>query len=414
MELKNKHQYTYFIHTFLINQNRYNKYLAKILKDKRFELKIFQKENDLGFYTYFLPNIRNFLFKTFDFNKEKIEKLDKLPLETKCAILADMPCITFEYNIKNEIQGKTIDRNSIFFKVQKIGIVCFNTGICFLYFKTNIEGSDRFTDVLNFNYKFRDIKQENNSLNNYDNIKLQADYFDDIKEIKEFITEITGSNFDSLKINIDIERFYTYSYECIDQIMWNKDRDFDFIKNDFLKYITISQSDKVLNINGKDSTKILSKNNFSKIGISKLGVNLFSSDFDENNSTVLPHEYENQYLYTYILSLYLKIYLKKLDYDFKIGKDLKKTRKDFIDFTKNIWIQEITSEDFGSLLYHNIKEVLEVEEAFEKVKNKYDLLYRELKIERTEKISVFIAIVLVITLLFNIINFITLNLIVKG
>jgi hypothetical protein len=148
----------------------------------------------------------------------------------------------------------------------------------------------------------------------------------------------------------------------------------------------------------------MSKEKFSKIGISKLGVNLFSSDVDINNYTVLPHEYENQYFYTYILSLYLKVYLKKLDYEFKKGKNLDKVRKAFVEFTKGLWIQEISSEDMGSLIYQNMRETLEIENIYSQVKNKYDILYRELKVEKTEKLSIFIAVTLVITLIFNILN----------
>ena len=93
-----------------------------------------------------------------------------------------------------------------------------------------------------------------------------------------------------------------------------------------------------------------------------------------------------------------------MDYDFKTGKNIEKTRKEFIEFTKKIWVQEVTSDDFGSLLYQNIRKLLEVEEHYGKIKNKYDILYRELKIEKTERMSIFIAIVLVITLIFNILN----------
>ena len=359
MELKNRYQYTYFIHTFLINQNKYNRYISKMLKDERFKLRIFQKDKDLELYTYFLPRIRSFLFKTFELNKAKLDKMEELPFETKCAILSEYPCVTFEYNLKKDMQGKTVDENSIFFKLQKVGVVCFNTGICFLYLKTNIEGSNKFQDVLNFNYKFRDINQDYSNLKNYENIRLQADYFDDIKQIKEFITDITGPNFDAMKINLDVERFYTYSYNCIEQSMWNKEEDFEDIKTDFLKYININPNDKGMNIGEFENNKIISNNKFSKIGISKLGVNLFSSDIDINNYTILPQEYENQYFYTYILCLYLKAYLKKIDYEFKSGKNLEKTRKAFVEFTKKIWIQEFTSEDLGSLLEHDIKEVLQ-------------------------------------------------------
>ena len=404
MELKTRYQYTYFVHTFLINQNRYNRYIAKLLKDTRFELKIFQKQKDIELYTYFLPGIRNLLFKTFEWNKAKLDKMNELPLETKCAILSEMPSLTFEYNLKKDLQGKTVDENSIFFKIQKVGIVCFNTGICFLYFKTNIEESDRFSDVLNFNYKFRDINQECINLKNYDNIRLQANYFEDIQQIKDFITDITGPNFDAMKINLDVERFYTYSYECIEQSAWNQNTNFESINNDFLRYIQILPNDKGMHVDENDIVKIISKDKFSKIGLSKLGVNLFSSDVDINNYTILPQEYENQYFYTYILALYLKVYLKKIDYDFKTGKNVDKVRKEFIEFTKKIWIQEITSEDFGSLLYHDMREVLELEESYNRIKNKYDILYRELKIEKTERMSVIIACILVVTLVFNILN----------
>ena len=408
MELKSRYQYTYFIHTYIIEKGKYNKYIAKLLKDQNFNLKIFRKVKDLELYTYFLPNIRSFLFKTFELNKSKIDKLEELPFETKVAVLADYPCLTFEYDLKKDMQGKTIDENSIFFKIQKVGVICFNTGICFLYFKTNIEESNRFADVLNFNYKFKDINQEYEVLKKYENIKVQADCFDNMKEIRDFISEITGPNFDALKLNLDVERFYTFGYECIDQSNWSSEQDFENIKDEFLKYINIMSNDKVVKLSENRNIRVISEEAYSKIGISKMGVNLFSSDVDINNYTVLPHQYENQYFYTYILTLYLKIYLKKINYEFVKNKNIKKARRDFVDFTKKIWIQEITSEDFGSLFYNNLINVLEIENLYNQVKSKYDILYRELKIDKTEKLSIFIATTLVVTLVLNILNWLNL------
>lgn len=406
MELKTRYQYTYFIHTYLINKSKYTRYICKLLKDERFNLRIFQRDKDLELYTYFLPRIRTFLLKTLELSKQKLEKINELPIETRAAVLAEYPSITFEYDLKKDMQGKTVDENSIFFRIQKIGLILFNTGICFLYFKTNIEDSNEFSDVLNFNYKFRDINQENSNLKNYENIKVQADCFEDIKEIKQFISEITGPNFDALKMNLDVERFYTYGYECIEQSAWNSNNSFENIEKDFLKYINILPNDKGLNIEDNTNVKIISKDKYSKIGVSKLGVNLFSSDTDINNYTVLPQEYENQYFYTYILALYLKVYLKKIDYEFKRGKNIKELRERFVEFTKELWIQEITSEDMGSLIYQNLKDVLEIEKIYNEVKNKYDILYRELKIEKTEKMSIIMVVVLIATLIFNILNFI--------
>lgn len=407
MELKTKYQYTYFIHTFMIKENRYSKYILRLLKDKRFKLKIFDKNKDIEIYTHFLPKIREFLFGTFDLDdKQRREKLNELPIETRAAILAKYPCITFESNLEQDIQGKTADENSIFFKIQKIGLVLFNTGIGFLYLKTNIEDSNQFADVLNFNYKFKDINQECNNLKNYDNIKVQADFFENIEALKDFIEDITGPNIDALRINLDVERFYTYSYTCIKQENWDVNNSFENIKSDFLKYVNLLQNDENTNSAVNENTKVLANSKYSKIGISKIGVNLLSSEYDINNYTILPQNFENQYFYTYILALYLKVYLKKLNYEFKEGKDIKLARRKFISFTKNLWIQEITSDDIGSLYYTYIKDALEIEKIYNDVKNKYNILYNELKIEKSEKMTGFVILVLIVTLIFNIVNFI--------
>ena len=407
MELKTRYQYTYFIHTFTIKENKYSRYILRLLKDPRFKLRVFKKDKDLEIYTHFLPKIKEFLFGTFDLDdRSKQAKFDDLPIETRAAVLSKYPSITFEYELEQDIQGKTVDENSIFFKIQKIGLVLFNTGIGFLYLKTNIEGSEDFSDVLNFNYKFRDINQECNNLKNYENIKVQANSFENIEAIQDFINNITGPNIEALKLNLDIERFYTYSYTCIKQEAWNVSKSFDNIKNDFLKYVNILSNDSNTNSVMCENSKVLGLSKYAKLGISKLGVNLLSSDCDINNYTVLPAEYENQYFYAYILSLYLKVYLKKLNYEFKEGKQIEITRKKFINFTKRLWIQEITSDDMGSLYYSYIKDVLEIEKSYNDVKNKYNILYSELKIEKSEKMSGFVILVLVATLVFNIINFI--------
>ena len=407
MELKTRYQYTYFIHTFTVKESKYSKYILRLLRDHRFTLRIFSKDKDLEIYTHFLPKIKEFLFKTFELDdKTKLAKFEELPIETRAAVLSKYPSVTFEYDLEEDIQGKTLDENSIFFKIEKIGLVLFNTGICFLYLKTNVEGSEEFSDILNFNYKFRDINQEGNNLKKYENIKVQANSFESIEEIQDFIKNITGPNIEALKLNLDIERFYTYSYTCIRQDAWNVTTQFDNLKNDFLKYANIISNDSSTNSIMCENSKIIGLSKYAKVGISKLGANLLSSDCDINNYTLLPSEYEKQYLYTYILTLYFKVYLKKLNYEFKEGKEIETTRKKFIDFTKRLWIQEITSDDMGSLFYTYLKDVLEIEKLYNDVKNKYNILYSELKIEKNEKMTGFVILVLIATLFFNIINLI--------
>jgi len=403
MDLKTKYQYTYFIYPYAIKENKYTKYLLRLLKDENCKLRIFRKDKDLDIYSYFSHRARNYMFNTFNWSKTKLARLEELPLDTKAAILAKNPCTIFEYTLKKDIQGKTDERNGIFFRIPKIEIICFNTGICFLSIKTHIEESDKFADLLNFNYKFRDINQEFANLNNYDNIRVQTDCFEDVKSFKEFIEDLTGPSTESIKLEIDTERFLTYSYACIDQANWDNTNEFDKIRNTYIKYLNILPNDNSVSYS-KDDMKVISKWNYAKLGITKQGVTLFSSSCDMNNYTVFPQQFQEQYLYTYILAMYTKIYLKKIDLEFREGTNLKKTRKDFIDFTQNLWINEVTQDDTGSLFYQYLKEVLELKTMYFDTKNKYDILYKEMNIEKSAKNNMLIVLLLVAALVMNIIN----------
>lgn len=405
MELKTKYQYTYFIYPYVIKENKYSKYLIKLLKDENCTLRIFRKDKDLDIYSYFSHRVRDYMFSSFNLSKTKLAKLKELPLDTRAAILAKNPCTIFEYTIKKDIQGKVTEQNGIFFKIPKIEIICFNTGICFLCIKTTIDESDKFSDLLNFNYKFRDITQEFSNLKNYDNIRVQTDCFSDVQYFKEFIQSITGPNVESLKLDIDTERFLTYSYVCIDQEYWNNNSDFDKIKNSYLKYMNILPNDNSINFS-KDEMKIISKWKYAKLGLTKQGVTLFSSSYDMNNYTVFPQEFQEQYLYTYILAMYTKLYLKKINLEFRQGANVNKTRKEFIKFTKSIWINEVTDEDTGSIFYQYLKEVLELDNIYYDTKNKYDVLYKEMNIEKSVKNNAIIAAILVIALIINTIDII--------
>lgn len=403
MELKTKYQYTYFIHPFAIKESKYTKYLLKLLKDENCKLRIFRKDKDLGIYSYFSHRARNYMFNSFNWNKTKLARLEELPLDTKAAILAKNPCTVFEYTIKKDIQGKTAERNGIFFKIPKIEIICFNTGICFLCIKTNVEESDKFADLLNFNYKFRDINQEFANLNNYDNIRVQTDYFEDVKSFKEFIESITGPSTETVKLEIDTERFLTYSYACIDQENWNSTNEFERISNSYMKFLNILPNDNNVSYE-KENMKVISKWKYAKLGITKQGVTLFGSSCEMNNYTVLPKEFEEQYFYTYILAIYTKIYLRKINLEFRQGTNLNKTRNEFIKFTKELWINEATLEDTGSLYYQYLRDVLELNEMYFDTKNKYDVLYKEMNIEKSAKNNMIIALLLLSALILNIIN----------
>ena len=408
MELKINYQYTYFIHPFVVKQKKYPKYILRLLKDEKCKLKRFEKEKDLKLYKHFTPKMREILFSSFSFTNEKYTKFKEMPIETQAAILAKYPCSIFEYTIKNDIHGKAGQEKGIFFKIRKIEIICFQTGICFLCLKTNIEDVTTFLNILNFNYKFRDIKQDNRTLNNYDKINIQTDSFASIDKLTDFIKGITGSNVEAIKLDINTERFLTYSYVCVDQSAWNVDNPFENIKNNFINFVRFLPADNSSSLK-EDDMLSLSKWKYTKMGITKYGVTLFSSSTDINNYTILPNEFEQQYLYTYILELYKKIYLKKLSLEFKHPTKIKKVRKKFIAFTKNIWIQEVTEDETGTMFDQKVKEILGLEQLYKEVKNEYDVLYKELNIEKNKNVTIIISIILIASLVFNILNFILLS-----
>ena len=404
MELKTNYQYTYFIHPFIVKENRYQKYLLKLLKDKKCNIKIFKKEKDLKLYKYFLPEIRKFLFSSFDFTPNKLKELEKLPIETQSALLSRYPCTMFEYVLEKDIQGKTGEEKGIFFGIRKLEIICFNTGICFLCIKTNIENTNRFDDLLNFNYKFRDIKQQF-QLSSFDKIRIQTDAFEDVKSFTDFIGQITGANLEAAKYDIDTERFLSYSYACIEQDYWNEYRKFENIEHNFIKFTNIMPASNIASFI-KDESVTISEWKYAKLGLTKQGITLFSSATEMNNYTILPEEFETIYFYTYILNLYKKIYLKKLGFEFSNSKNVKKARKKFIEFTKKIWIQEITEDEAGTIINHRLNEVLELDSLYLSTKNKYDVLYKDLNIEKNSKSTIIIAFILLASLIFNIMNFI--------
>lgn len=264
-----------------------------------------------------------------------------------------------------------------------------------------------FSNILNFNYKFRDINNNASELNSYDNICIQTNNFESVETFQDFIYSITGPNLDASKLDIETERFLTYSYVCVEQENWNSTQKFESIEHHFIKYANILPADdsRDVKIDNKNIEEF-SKWKYAKLNLSKLGVMLFASSADINNYTKLPDDYENQYFYTYILNLYKKIYLKKLELEFKKGNKINNARKKFIEFTKNMWIQEITEDESGTVFNQKLQEVFELDKLYGEVKIKYDALYKELNIEKDRKLTIAISIILIASLVFNILNFI--------
>lgn len=401
MELKTRYQYTYFIYPYVIEEKNYSKYLLRLLKDKKCTMKKFDIAKDLSIYQNFLPNIRKFMFWSFNYTKQQMRELESLDNELKANILSKYPCTMFDYNIKQNVQGKVQNEDGIYFDITKVELICFNTGICFLLFKTIIDGeNNKFSDVVNFNYKFRDITSKADELKEFENIKIQTSIFKDSKDIIKFIKDITGSISLAEDLNIDQERFITYSYACISQEDWNDNVEIKTIEKLFFKFFKVLPAHKELNdIITEDYFNKPPNSKYIKYGFSNVGTALLTSDIAVDNYTKLPFRFENEQLYLYILCLYKKFYLAKVNYEL----DRKDCQQEFLSFTKNFLIEEVSNDETESCLEKNWSEKLDIDRMFNKIKNKYDMLYKSTNVEKTkikQNIIILILIVIMLTILY--------------
>ena len=413
MELMTKYQYTYFVHPYIIDETRYDKYIMKLLKDKRCSYKIFEKEKDLDIYNFFLPNVRSHLFPTFELRGEALKDFNDLKIEEKKRKILKDPVQYFTYDFAEDIQGKVGTENGIFFKIEGIELICFRTGICFFTMKTHLENTNKFTDLLDFNYRFKDINSEFASLKDYENINIQTDTFNDIKDISEFINQVTGINTKSKNTssgeNVINSQFYTYSYVCVETSNWSEKASFANIENDFLRYANVLPSNYNSDFNKANiehNLHIIEKFKYIKTTLSNMSSNVICSGIDTYNYTKLPYEYENQYFYLYILALYKKIFLMKLNAEFRQYDVIVKMRDSFTQFTRKLWNKEVTLDDTGALYYKTLIKTLELEELYSEIQNKYEVIYKELNIEKNNTYYSIIVILLIFSLIFNTINII--------
>lgn len=408
-----KYQYTYFIHPFFVDEIGYDKYIMKLIKDKKCKYKIFEKEKDLDIYNFFLPNIRTYLFPSFELREDALKNFNLMKDEEKAKIISkdSVSCFTYDFDTTRNLEVQ--DEKGIFYKIEEIEVICFNTGICFLNMKTHLEDTNKFADVLDFNYRFRGINSEFAALKDYENIRLRTDSFRNIGELKDLINEITGANIKNKKKpknknnKIINSQFYTFSYVCVETSNWSEKMNFSNIENDFLKYANVLPSNYNSDFNKANlehNLHVIEKYKYVRTTISNTASNVLCSGIDIYNYTKLPYEYENQYFYLYILSLYKKIFLMKLDKEFREYDRIVKLRDSFTKFTKEIWNKEVTLDDTGSLYYKTINKTLELDELYSEIKNKYEVIYKELNIEKNNNYYSIIVILLIFSLIFNTIN----------
>ena len=412
MELMTKYQYTYFIYPYLIEKDKYKKYLQGLLRNKKCRIRFFDRQKDIHLYTYFLPCVRDYMFWSFDLTKNGIKDFNSMDISMKSTMLAQHECNIFNYELPEALQGKVLDNNGIFFEINEIKIICFKSGVCFLVFKANLENTENFTDLLNFNYKFREINSISYNLKDYENIKIQSSTFKNVEDISDLIQKIVGKEDISRKANIGNEKFFVYSYACIDQKNWNENVENEELDGAFEKYRAVLPASAQMindkfamreNGNWKEKKEIY-KNQYIKYGFTISSTVLLTSNVNTSNYTVVPQKFESEYLYTYIFTLYKKMFLNKMNYEFENKFEV--AEKEFLNFTTKVWIQDVTNEEFGRRMEANWAENLELERTFNKLKNEYDVTYKKYNVEELSKNNKVTFAVVITILVINILTII--------
>ena len=74
-------------------------------------------------------------------------------------------------------------------------------------------------------------------------------------------------------MDIDINRFFVYSYVCLDQEYWNETREFAEIEKEFYKFANVLNSEFNSTFDN-DKLKTVNLGKYIKVGVSKAGINL--------------------------------------------------------------------------------------------------------------------------------------------
>ena len=361
MEQKIKTQYSYFIYPFIVDEKNYESYILNLLENKNCRIKYWNKENDLSIYTYLNKTIRDNLFWSFDFSDEKKQKLNSLDNDLKSKLLSQYETIFFEYYLgKNSIQGKIGESGTELFDINKIDIICFKSGICFLIIKTSLGKECSLHEIISFNNKMRTLGSDFKTTTD-EEIRIQIDNLTDVFELSKVFKNITNLNKDAKTLKLLEERILTYSYVCLNES--NEDNEESFTK--FYKVLS-NETDVI-----KDDEKNKNILNFSKnlkIGFSKQGTGILSKNENPANSLKWPYAFEQEYLYTYILCLYKKIYLNKINSEYNETKKFEKAKEKLEKFTDKIWVYSITKDENGANLNKKWEEILHVQYLYEKLK----------------------------------------------
>lgn len=400
---KFKYQYTYHILPY-IYEGRYDEYLTKLLKDTNIIEYRYDKIKDLEIFSYFKKDVLDTMFYEFPYKES-----ENLNIKEKITRLSECESVTFKYDIIDKEKNKTLindivkiaenerndenqrDNGNIKFDIEDFKIIVFKTGIAFIILKTTLINTRYISDILDFNYRFKSILSKKDIIKKIDNIELRlyGDEINGIEKLKQIILNYIGKNKNNKLLEND-EEFYTFSYLCIDDIYTNDGNNKNILKDVYSRYSRILHSN--YDIEDLEEETMISKNMKElknvNICITKMSSMLLCSDIDPFNFTVLPQDYETKMLYTYLITLYQKLFLLMINKEIISGNTKKQRFGQIIlnEFISKMWYNEITLSEKGNTYYENLKKILEVNKIFDDIQIKSKIM---LRYNRTRNSNIF-------------------------
>lgn len=409
MPLKAKYQYTHFIYPFVVEEKKYYSFINSIItQDKVWTIKLHEQKNDNDLYNFFLPYMKRFLFPTLVWNNADIKDYKNMNIYKRSLVTSKMTCVTFDYNLSNIKTGSVKGRHygTIDFDISKIKLICFAPGICFLDIKAEIDEEEDLIDfkkVLDFNFNFRNLTPR--AIENlFDKKSIRGKKIDKIENISIFIKSVI-SGFETHDIQkVYYDKMFTYSYVCVDS--WDKQSDFEKLKNDFYKfqYVLDSKSTAVFNEEcDKLDDNTYSRWQYSIFGFSRESGVVFVSDKEKYNITKMPYNFENAYLYMLLLGLYQRMSLINFSQDLmKNDKTMaKELKKEFTRFTHLSWFSQVTNSEHGMDIWRKWQKAFGLQELYDEVHKEYVEYYDFVNVTSQDRINVLLVMLYTLSVIFT-------------
>ena len=148
----------------------------------------------------------------------------------------------------------------------------------------------------------------------------------------------------------------------------------------------------------------------------KIEKNIIECDYLQNieeinidKSKTYKIEAEEIELYSYILVLYKFVFLNKLDKIMENKELFNKNRKMFVDFVQDIYTKRMTDNSIENKKIDEWEEKLAIEKLYISVENKFDLFYKNSRLDSHDsmfRITIILLIVLIIIGTINLGNWI--------